>query len=252
MKTKITIKNVLKNAVVAFMILFGSNVKAQTIVYDETTSSGIFFQGTDGAEVANPVSDAVNSSATVARSATDGTWQQIQYFPTYSPVSGDKLYFSVYNPNGAGPGQIKFNVQTTELWGGNITYESGSLTGWVEYSIDITSHVGTELTQIVIMPAGDSSSAVYVDNIYFGSTSTLSTSSVTQIRNRAYISREGRIHFAKDQSNTKLSVYDITGRLILEENINGKTGQKALNHKGIYILKIQSDNGVSTQKSVYY
>ena len=97
---KIKTTQIIKSKIIiplwAIVMLLSFTVTSQTHVYNETTSSGMFFQGTDGGEVSNPVSDAVNSSAKVAKSATDGNWQQIQYFPTFTPVSGDKLYFSVY------------------------------------------------------------------------------------------------------------------------------------------------------------
>jgi len=145
------------------------------LVYDETVDSGMFFDG-NGSEVSNPVSDAVNSSTNCANSGTEGSWQKIQFFPTYTPVALDKLYFSVYNPNGAGPGQVQLEYASTPdtwQWGDNITYESESLSGWVEYSIDLTPHVGNQINKVIVMPAGPNALAVYVDNIYFAPESIL-------------------------------------------------------------------------------
>ncbi len=234
-------------------IYFGQNSvlapAENPIVYDETISSGMFFESPNGAEVSNPLSDAVNSSANCAFSGTDNPfpWMEIQYFPTYTPVAGDKLFFSVYNPNASPGAQVQFNDGA--YFGGNITY-SGS--GWQEYSITLDDEIGNTLTKITLYPTEGTSIGVYVDNIYFGQSSTLSTNSVAQINNRVYISNEGHIKFIKEQTNTLLSVYDLTGRLILEEKINGKKGEKVLNHKGIYLLRIKSEYGLSTQKSVYY
>jgi len=219
------------------------------IVYDESTSSGMFFESPNGAEVSNPLSDAVNSSANCAFSGTTDPfpWLEIQYFPTYTPVAGDKLFFSVYNPNGASGAQIQFN--NGAYFGGNVAY-SGS--GWQEYSITLDDEIGNTLTKIVLYPDSGNPVGVYIDNIYFGTTSVLSTNSVVQINNKVYISKEGRIQFMNEQSNTKIAVYDLSGRLILEEKINGKKGEKELSHKGIYIIRVQSVNGVSSQKSIYY
>ena len=175
MKTKTTFKNSLTTAVIALSLLFGFNVKAQTYVYDEVTSSGIFFDG-NGAEVSNPVSDAVNSSENCANSGDAGSWQKIQYFPTYTPVAGDFLFISVYNPNGAGPGQIQFEYTSnpdTWQWGGNLEYTEDALTGWVEYSIDLTPHVGNQINKVIVMPAGGSEAEAYADNIYFGTVSVI-------------------------------------------------------------------------------
>ncbi len=221
----------------------------EPIVYDETISSGMFFESPNGAEVSNPLSDAVNSSANCAFSGTTDPfpWLEIQYFPTYTPVAGDKLFFSVYNPNGASGAQIQFN--NGAYFGGNVVY-SGS--GWQEYSITLDDEIGNTLTKIVLYPDSGNPVGVYIDNIYFGTTSVLSTNSVVQINNKVYISKEGRIQFMNEQSNTLVSVYDLSGRLILEEKINGKKGEKELSHKGIYIIRVQSVNGVSSQKSIYY
>jgi len=254
MKTKITFQN-FATAVIAFLLLTGFNAKAQTHVYNETTNSGIYFWPLNGSQVANPISDTVNSSANCAVSSTDGAWSQIQYFPTYTPLTGNKLYFSVYNPNGAGFGQVQFSYTGSGSWvgGTDVTYVSGSLTGWVEYSVDLTSHVGSEIDQVIIMPAGNSASAVYIDNIYFGSTSTLGTNSnsLAKVNNQVYVSKEGKIQFAKEQTNSQISVFDLTGRLIIEEKINGTQGVKTLNNKGIYIVRVKSDQGVSTQKIIF-
>ena len=169
-------------------------------------------------------------------------------------MSGDKIYFSVYNPNSVISAQIKFDYSSgsTEVWGGNVTYDAGATSGWVEHSLDLTSHVGNEINKIWLYLASGEANSAYVDNVYFGTSSTLSTNSIAQINNRVFISKGGSVHFYKEQKNTFLTIYDITGRLILEEKINGKKSDKVLSQKGIYILRVKSDYGVSSQKSVYY
>ena len=222
-----------------------------TYVYNETTSSGQFFESPNGSQVTNPVSDAVNSSANCAYSGTNNPfpWLEIQYFPNYTPIAGDKLFFSVYNPNGASGAQIQFN--NGAFFGGNVTYLAGSATGWVQYSITLDDEIGTALTKIILYPDSGNPVGVYVDNIYFSTTSNLKTNSVSRINNQVYVSKEGSIQFTKEQTNTQLSVFDLTGKLILEEKINGVKGEKVLNNKGIYILRVKSDSGVSTQKIVF-
>jgi hypothetical protein len=219
------------------------------IVYDESTSSGMFFESPNGGEVSNPLSDAVNSSANCAYSGTTDPfpWLEIQYFPSYTPVAGDKLFFSVYNPNSATGAQIQFNDGA--YFGGNVTYSG---TGWQEYSITLDDEIGNTLTKIILYPDSGNPVGVYVDNIYFGTSSTLSTNSIAKISNKAFVSKEGNIQFSKVQTNTLLKVYDLMGRLILEEKINGKKGDKVLNNKGIYILRVESVNGVSSQKIAFY
>ena len=173
MKTKITL------CLTAFFLAM--TVHAQTIVYDDATASGIFFDG-NGAEEANPLSDAVNSSTTVANSGTAGAWQKIQYFPTYTPVSGDKLFFSVYDPSNVGTAQVKFEYTGSPgVWedGGDVGYVSGTDTGWQEQSISLTHNAVNDINKIIIMPGYNNINAVYVDNIYFVKESIISNSSTT-------------------------------------------------------------------------
>jgi uncharacterized protein YvpB len=223
-----------------------------TYVYNESVSSGMFFESANGSQVSNPVSDAVNSSANCAYSGNvdNFPWLEIQYFPTYTPVAGDKLYFSVYNPNGASGAQIQFN--NGAYFGGNVTYVAGSATGWVEYSITLDDEIGNSLTKIILYPDSGNPVGVYIDNIYFSTkSSTLSTKSLAKIDSRVYVSKEGKIQFTKEQTNTLLSVFDLSGRLILEEKVNGVQGEKILNNKGIYIVRVKSDQGVSSQKIIF-
>jgi bacillopeptidase F (M6 metalloprotease family) len=229
-------------------------VPESPIVYNDTVASGIFFDG-NGSEVLNPVSDAVNSSETCANTGDAGAWQKLQFFPTYTPVAGDKLYFSVYNPNGAGPGQIQFEYTSNPgdwQWGDNVTYEAGSLTGWVEYSIDLTSHVGNQINKVILMPAGGSSSVAYVDNIYFSESSTLSTNSVEIFSETVFFDKTGRVNFTKDQINTSLRVFDLMGRLILNERINGKISEKSISKSGVYILQIENENTATSIKKLFF
>ncbi len=397
MKTQITI------ALCAITMLFSFTVNAQTHVYNEVTSSGMF-PDPDGALVANPLPDTFNSSANCAKSAT-AAFGKLQIFPTYTPVAGNRLYFSVYNPGGAKFAQVKFEYTSAPtVWedGGDVYYGSTSNSGWVEYSISLTPNIGNTINKIVLMPSGDSSVAVYVDNIYFhttslypksgptyfftnvvengsifhsgagifnnplpsdpinsttkclrtngtgawretqifnvryvvktadklfisfynpnnatqwqlrflfrdgdylgppdiahvstaltgwsevsvdltpylgkeiekislfaahdqlkqvysdniyiSNTSVLSTNSITQINDQVSVSKEGKIQFNKEQTNTNVSVFDISGRLLLEEKINGVRGEKTLNQKGIYIVRVKSDQGVSSQKIIF-
>jgi hypothetical protein len=229
------------------------NPSSQTFVYNENVASGMFFQGTNGGEVANPVSDAVNSSANCAKSATDGNWQQIQYFPSFTPSAGDKLFFSIHNPNNVGPGQIQFEYANAGGWqfGANVTYDAASATGWVEYSIDLANHLGNLINKIIMMPAGNNAAAVYVDNVYFSNTSVLSITNPIEQNEIVYIDSDGKISFRNEQNNTLLSVYDISGRLIFTENIQGKKSARFLTNKGIYIVKSSNNNKNFAHKLSY-
>ena len=229
-------------------------VSGPTYVYNEEVSSGMFFESPNGEIVTNPLQDDINASETCAFSGTENPfpWLEIQYFPSpaFTPAAGDKLFFSVYNPNNAPGAQIQFN--SGAFFGGNVTYESASLTGWVEYSINLDGIAGNELTQIILFPAEGTSIGVYIDNIYFANQSALSVDSLEIVDQFVYIDSDGRITFDKEQYNTQVYVFDINGRLLISENINGKSTSKSLNQKGIYILKAVSDDSVMGKKLIFY
>jgi hypothetical protein len=69
MKTKITIKNFSRALVLALLLLLGYNAKAQTHVYNESTSSGMFFKEMV-LRLAILYQMQCNSSANVAQSGT--------------------------------------------------------------------------------------------------------------------------------------------------------------------------------------
>ena len=104
----------------------------------------------------------------------------------------------------------------------DVVIDAGAATAWKEASLDLSAYVGESISQIKIFPAAGESKSVYFDNIYISTSSMLSTNSVAKINNRVFISKEGNIQFYKEQNGTFLSIYDLTGRLILEEKINGK------------------------------
>jgi hypothetical protein len=175
MKTKITQFKITFWAL-SFAILFTLTSNSQTHVYNDDAASGIFIDG--GSEVANPASDAVNSSSTCVLSGTG--WQKTEFFPTYTPVSGDKLYFSIYNPNTIASAQIKFDYTSgeTEVWGGNVTYDAGAANRWVEHSLDLTEHAGKEINKIWLYLASGETKTAYIDNIYFHTSSVLNPATI--------------------------------------------------------------------------
>lgn len=246
------------NAIAATYLdnVYFKNAPGPDFMYNEKYNMNIYFWPINGSQVANPIpADPLNSSANCVINNSADDWRQIQFFPYFKPVTGDKLFFSVYNPNNTASAQVKFVYDPWSDWqdGGNVTYTPASQTGWVEYSIALTPNIGNVIRNIILMPTGGASANVYVDNVYFAQTSTLSTNSFeVKKESIAFISSEGKIQFFKEQSNTNLTVFDLMGRLILNEKIDGKASANSLNTKGIYILKIETNAGVITQKSIYF
>ena len=204
--------------------------------------------------VTNPLpADLVNPSATCIRANGTGAWRETQVNGVrYVIKTGEKMFISFYNPNNATQWQLRFDFHDGDYIGPPDTaHASGALLGWNEVSVDLAPYVGKEIKQIKVLAAHSELKQVYYDNIYIASSSVLSTNSVAQINNRVSVSKEGKILFDKEQSNTLLSVFDLTGKLILEEKVNGVKGEKTLYQKGIYILRVKSEQGVSSQKIIF-
>jgi bacillopeptidase F (M6 metalloprotease family) len=225
-----------------------ASVASETDVYNDTIASGVFIDG--GSEVSNPLSDTVNSSVTCAQSGTE--WQKIEFFPTYTPVSGDKLYFSVYNPNNVTSAQIKFDYSdgSTEQWGGNVTYDASASSGWVEHSLDLTDHVGNEINKIWLFLAGGEANFAYVDNVYFHTSSVLSVDNLAVNNNKVFFDSEGKVSFKNMQTNTTVYVFDINGKLLFKEVVNGSKTLNSIKKKGLYFSKIKNENSVSNHKII--
>jgi hypothetical protein len=202
----------------------------------------------------NPLlTDPINSSAKCLRTNGTGAWRESQIFNArYVIKTGNKLFISFYNPNNATQWQLRFLFRDGDYIGpADIAHVTAAASGWNEVSVDLTPYLGKEIEKIVLFAAHEELKQVYSDNIYISNTSVLSTNSVTQVNDQVSISKEGKIQFNTEQNNTLVSVYDIAGRLILEEKIKGIQGEKTLNQKGIYILRVKSEKGVSSQKVIF-
>lgn len=146
---------------------------AQTHLYQDAVSSGTIWHS-NGAEITNPLNNSDNSSATAIANNGAGAWEETQIFPdTYTITSGDKLYISFYNPNGANGWRLKMSLSTTgeNAYIGDYNHEAGASTTWVESSIDLSSYAGEDLTKITIYPAGGEAKSVNYDNIYIKNSS---------------------------------------------------------------------------------
>ncbi len=145
----------------------------QTSLFDDAVSSGTIWHS-NGAEITNPLNNSDNSSSTVIANNGAGAWEETQIFPnTYTIASGDKLYISFYNPNGASSWQLKMSLSTTgeNAYIGDYSHDAGANSTWVEVSVDLSSYAGEDLSKITIYPAGGESKIVYYDYIYFNSNS---------------------------------------------------------------------------------
>jgi hypothetical protein len=240
-------------------IYFGQNSiivapEDETYFFREAVeNSTIFHSGTS--EVANPLSDAINSSSICIQNAGTSAWEETQFFPVkYTIQSGDKIFISYYNPNGAAAWQLRMDLSVSGsfIFIGEPAHDSSALSGWHEVYLDLSTYTGEDITKIQLYPAASESASIYFDNIYISANSTLSNKESKFVTNKAYISKKGTINFYNTQDRTKVSVFDLTGRKVFNEVINGKNGERALTTTGIYILRIETSQGVFAQKTVFY
>jgi hypothetical protein len=150
----------------------------ETYFFKDAAENGTIWHSA-GAEVANPLSDSGNSSATVIQNTGAAGWEETQFFPTsYNIKSGDKFYMSVYNPNGAAAWQLKMDLSSSgNTWIGEPTYVLNASSGWTEMSLDLSSYAGEDITKIFVYPAAGESKSVYYDTVYIHTSSVISTPS---------------------------------------------------------------------------
>ncbi|MFT7238303.1 MAG: hypothetical protein ACI93L_002391 [Cyclobacteriaceae bacterium] len=180
--SKITIYPAAGEAIVIYydniFIESNSSNTSQTSIYEDAVSSGTIWHS-NGAEIANPLSNSDNSSSIVIASNGAGGWEETQIFPdTYTISTGDKLYISFYNPNGASGWQLKMSLSTTgeNAYIGDYNHDAGAGSTWAESVIDLSSYVGEDLSKITIYPAAGEAKSVNYDNIYIQPTTATSSS----------------------------------------------------------------------------
>jgi hypothetical protein len=156
----------------------GGSSATETYFFQDAVENGTIWHSA-GSEVANPLSDSGNSSATVIQNTGAAGWEETQFFPTsYTIKSGDKFYMSVYNPNGAAAWQLKMDISTSgNTWIGEPAYTSNATSGWTEMSLDLSSYVGEDITKIFVYPAAGESKSVYYDTVYIHTSSVITTPS---------------------------------------------------------------------------
>ena len=222
------------------LMLLNIESKAQTHFFQDAVQNGTIWHAA-ASEIANPLSDAVNSSSIVIQNTGAGGWQDTQLFPTsYTVQSGDKFFISFYNPNGAANWQLRMDLSTTgsftQISGGDPAHAVAAASGWNEVSLDLASYVDEDITKIQIYPASGESISINFDNIYISTSATVSLGS-PEIKTAPifFIGADGNVNFLVTQINTKVFVYDLTGRLVLEEMINGSNSINKIIQRGTYI-----------------
>lgn len=227
---------------------------AATYFFDESVQNGTIWHS-NGAEVANPNQDNVNPSSIVIMNNGDGGWEETQFFPApnYTIQSGDKIFVSFYNPNEAGAWQMRMNLSVSGdfTWIGEPAHEPDAADGWNEVSLDITPYEGEDISQINLYPSAGDAISVYYDNIYIANATVLSVNEMNNQSSNdiAYINSQGLVKFYNNQINAIVTVYDITGKQIFQEQIsNSSTSKSSLNKRGIYIVSIKKGEDVLNLK----
>lgn len=201
---------------ICLMSFFGTfNSLGQTSFFDDAVSSGTIWHSS-GAEVANPLNNSDNSSATVIQNTGGASWQETQIFPdTYTIQEGDKFYISFYNPNSASSWQLKMTLSTTgdNAYIGDYSHDAGSLSTWAEIVIDLTAYAGEDLSKITIYPSGGEAISVNYDNIFI---QTPSESTGLELYSEAAIL--GLFHSNGNQVSNPLNNADNSSATVLGNN----------------------------------
>ncbi|MDP5092979.1 MAG: hypothetical protein NWQ17_06690, partial [Polaribacter sp.] len=169
-----------------FQIVFFTNLfSAQTHFFEDAVANGTIWHN-GAAEVANPKSDAVNSSSIVLQNDGNASWQETQFFPSgYTVKAGDKFFISFYNPNGAANWQLRMDLSTSgsfvQISGSDPAHHANAATGWTEVSLDLSTYVGENITKIQLYPTAGEAKSIYYDNVFVGSGSENNTVTKTYL-----------------------------------------------------------------------
>jgi hypothetical protein len=230
--------------------------------------------------VDNPVKDGINTSATAVYYPChwwESYWGWIPSFQVFKPVpvditndnayfyleiliiqdtivEADTVNFEIKFKGGADPEAYSETVKLPVTAGGENVWQAVTIP--IPQDMVPTDHPQVEL---MISPSG-STIATYYDN--FGFTNTEAGGStgissiikqndfnVTMLKNHLYI-RMDQTAFVND-----VQVYDITGKLMFQRNINSMEKDFSMTldlSTGVYIVKVSSGQQVRTKKFVIF
>lgn len=144
------------------------HMNAQVVLFDDTVQSATFNvdQNSWSSFVANPLSNQMNSSATVISNNSSSSWQGISGSCSVEITNDTRIFHIQFlNLSRSGNYQIQFSFDgssDTYFFSGNY-----DLSEWTRQVIDLSEHIGKTLSWFIIYPSANEVTQTYIDNLYF-------------------------------------------------------------------------------------
>ena len=141
---------------ILLVFILGMTTYAQTAIFTDAAGTGVTLPTPDNI-VANPLSDAVNSSASCIESDAPGAWQGYEILCNVPVTAANHIFsISLYNPDANTELQVQCHYNDLsdaglQQWH-TVTYPAGANAGWVEVTIDLSDRIGEDLTWLWIAP----------------------------------------------------------------------------------------------------
>ena len=142
-------------------------LNAQVLFFDDSVQSGTFDVGQHSwsSFVANPLSNEINSSATVISNNSNASWQGVIGNCSVE-ITDDTRFFHIQFLNLALSGiyQIQFSFDgSPDKFFFTGKYDASE---WASHVIDLSEHIGKTLSWFIVYPSTGQVTQSYIDNLY--------------------------------------------------------------------------------------
>ena len=142
-------------------------MNAQVVLFDDTVQLATFNVGQNSwsSFVTNPLSNQMNSSATVISNNSSAAWQGISGNCAVEITNDTRVFHIQFlNLSRSGNYQIQFSFDGSS----NTYFFSGDygLSEWTSQIIDLSEHIGKTLSWFIIYPSSNQVTQAYIDNLY--------------------------------------------------------------------------------------
>lgn len=184
----------------------------------------------------SPVFDLTNLETSIVE-----FYWALSYTYAISPDDNYDLFFKVTTDGG---------FSWTSLWDESMIPE---FENWEYYnqSIDLHNYLGESNFQFAFNYVGTDGAAAYIDEISL--TSQVAVNELSNNVNTIYTypnPATNVIHLKSDEIMTRISIYNLAGQLVLEQNISNQKRTSLKTNtipNGMFLLKVETENSISTQ-----
>ena len=233
-----------------FCMLSVANAQDLTVFdFDGTTHAYENWDGDTFASVANPLPDAVNSSANVGLYTHGSNSGSIGIQPvSIDPAVYKSVEMMVYAPTGG-----VVTIQTMDASWGNLDWFATTTvapgTGWVKLSFDLTKTTQIGIMRVLLdyYTGVATPTTAYYDNLVFKTTTVTGIAKTGEQVFSVY--PNPATNYILTRNAQKVTILDLNGRTVKEAFNSEKVDVSSL-AKGAYIVKAQIENTTKIGKLI--